>query len=101
VLLHVERASEFQLKPLEPRESAARLRAANTMAKEVRRIGIMNEVLDVVSGARRFDEPAAADCLAESVPSFSLHVPPSTDLVSFMRDKVLAALFEGLGEEQP
>jgi hypothetical protein len=101
VLLHVERAGEFQLKPLVPRESAARLRAANAMAKEVRRIAIMNEVLDVVSGARRYDEPGAADRLAEAVPSFSLHVPPSTDLVAFMRDKVLAELFEGLGEDLP
>ena len=96
VILHVERASEFQLKPLAPRESAARLRAANTMAKEVRRIAIMNEVLDMVSGARRYDEAGAADRFAETVPSFALHVPPSTDLAAFVRDKVLAELFEGL-----
>lgn len=95
-LLHVERASEFSLRPLEPRESAARLRAANTMAKEVRRIGIMNEVLDVISGARRFDEPTAPERLAESAPSFELRIPPVSDLAVFARDKVLAELFAGL-----
>lgn len=100
VLLHVERASEYQMKPLVPRESAARLRAANMMAKEVRRISIMNEVLDVVSGARRFDEPSAADRLAETVPSFALHVPPATDLVKFVREKVLAELFDGLAGDE-
>ena len=96
-LLHVERASEFSLRPVEPRESAARLRAANTMAKEVRRIAIMNEVLDALSGARRFDEATAADRLAEAAPSFVLQIPPVSDLVAFSRDKVLAELFEGLG----
>lgn len=100
-LLHVERASEFALRPLDPRESAARLRAANTLAKEVRRISIMNEVLDVVSGARRYDESTAADRLADTVPSFELHVPPVSDLVVFARDRVLAELSAGLGEGAP
>jgi hypothetical protein len=98
VLLHVERASEFTLKPLAPRESAARLRAANRMAKEVRRVGIMSEVLDLVSGARRFDEAGAADKLAAVVPSFQLHVPPVTNAVEFLREKVLAELFDALAE---
>lgn len=93
-LVHVERASEFALRPLDPAESAARLRAANTMAKEVRRIEIMNEVLDVVSGARRYDAASAADRLASSVASFELHVPPVSDLVAFARDQVLAGLFQ-------
>lgn len=96
-LLHVERASDFALRPLDPAESAARLRAANTMAKEVRRIEIMNEVLDVVSGARRYDAASAAERLASAVPSFELHVPPVSDLVAFARDKVLAELLRGLG----
>ena len=93
VLLHVERASEYSLQPIDPAESAARLRAANTMAKEVRRIGIMNEVLDVVSGARRYDEAGAAERLAASAPSFELRMPPVSDLAAFARDKVLAELF--------
>jgi hypothetical protein len=100
VLLHVERASEFLLKPLVPRESAARLRAANTMAKEVRRLSIMNEVLDVVSGARRFDEPGAADKLAAVVPSFLLQVPPVTDAVGFLKEKVLGELFDVLAGDE-
>ncbi len=100
-LLHVERASEFVLKPLDPYESAARLRAANTMAKEVRRIAIMNEVLDVVSGARRYDEASAPDRLAQSVPSFALQVPPVSDMVVFARDKVLAGLYSHLGALAP
>ncbi len=98
-LLHVERASEFALKPMNPRESAARLRAANLMAKEVRRIMIMDEVLDAVSGARRYDEATAPDRLAATVPSFELHVPPVSDLVAFTRDRVLADLYSGLGDE--
>jgi len=98
-LLHVERASEFALTPLDPGESAARLRAANTMAKEVRRISIMNEVLDVVSGARRYDEATAAERLAHAVPSFALLVPPVSDLVAFARDRVLAELYAGLGAD--
>jgi len=100
-LLHVERASEFALTPLDPSESAARLRAANTMAKEVRRIAIMNEVLDVVSGARRYDEATAVDRLAQAVPSFELRVPPVSDLVAFARDRVLAELYAGLGADAP
>jgi len=97
VLLHVERASEFQLKPLVPRESAARLRAANQMAKEVRRIAMMNEVLDMVSGSRRHDEVTAADRLAAKVPSFSLHMPPVNDAATFMKEKILDELFDALG----
>ncbi|MFN2427157.1 MAG: hypothetical protein ABR587_12005 [Candidatus Binatia bacterium] len=98
-LLHVERASEFALRPLDPPESTARLRAANMMAKEVRRVLIMNEVLDVVSGARRYDEATAAQRLAEAVPSFELRVPPVSDLVAFARDRVLAELYAGLGAD--
>jgi hypothetical protein len=100
-LLHVERASEFVLKPLDAYESAARLRSANTMAKEVRRIEIMNEVLDVVSGARRYDAPTAPDRLAASVPSFELQVPPVSDMAVFARDKVLAGLYSHLGAFSP
>jgi hypothetical protein len=96
-LVHVERASEFTLKPLDPAESAARLRAANTMAKEVRRIAIMNEVLDVVSGARRYDEATAPDRLASAVSSFALEVPPVSDMAAFARDKVVAGLWSALG----
>jgi hypothetical protein len=100
-LLHVERASEFVLRPLDSYESAARLRAANTMAKEVRRIEIMNEVLDVVSGARRYDAATAPDRLAANVPSFELQVPPVSDMVVFARDKVLAGLYSHLGAFAP
>jgi hypothetical protein len=100
-LLHVERASEFVLKPLDAWESAARLRAANTMAKEVRRIEIMNEVLDVVSGARRYDAATAPDRLAQTVPSFELQVPPVSDMVVFAREKVLAGLYSHLGAFAP
>ncbi len=96
-LLHVERASEFALRPLDPAESAGRLHAANTMAKEVRRIEIMNQVLDAVSGARRYDALSAGERLAAGVPSFELHVPPVSDLVAFARDKVLRELYAGLG----
>lgn len=98
-LLHVERASEFALGPLDPSESGARLRAANTMAKEVRRIHIMNEVLDVVSGARRYDGATAEQRLADSVPSFELRVPPVSDLVAFARDRVLGELYDYLGAQ--
>lgn len=96
-LLHVERGTEFSMLPLEPAESAARLRAANTMAKEVRRIAIMNEVLDATSGARRLDEHEAGEKLAASAPSFELRVPPVDDLAVFARERVLSVLFEGLG----
>jgi hypothetical protein len=100
-VLHVERASEFVLRPVDPYESAARLRAANLMAKEVRRIEIMNEVLDVVSGARRYDAATSLDRLPQNVPAFELQVPPVSDMVSFARDKVLAGLYAHLGAFAP
>jgi hypothetical protein len=97
VILHVERGTDFVFRPIDAPESAARLRAANIMAKEVRRIAIMNEVLDVVGGARRLDEIEAAERLAHSAPSFELRVPPVADLAAFVRERVLDELEGGLG----
>lgn len=96
VLLHVERGTDFAFRPLDPDESAARLRADNLMAKEVRRVAIMNEVLDVVAGSRRADEVGAAERLANAVPSFELRVPPVADLATFARERILGELLDGL-----
>jgi hypothetical protein len=52
-----------------------------------------------VSGARRFDDASAVERLTNVVPSFALSMPPVSDLVAFVREKILDDLFEGLAEE--
>lgn len=91
-LLHVERGMELALERLTVDESAARLRAANTMAKEVRRIAIMDEVLDLVAGTRRPADRDAAGRLAASVDGFALTIPAAADLAVLARDEILPRL---------
>lgn len=71
---YVERAKTSSLAPMTSEALAARIHAGNTLAKEVRRIVIMNEVLDVVCETRRPDEQAAMQSLAQSCPSYLLQV---------------------------
>jgi len=91
-IFHVERGTESRVVPLDATESAARLRAANMMAKEVRRIAIMNEVLDAVACTRRTDEAGVLLQLAAEVPSYELRVAHQDDLTSFAAREILGRL---------
>lgn len=88
-LFHVERALTSAVRQLDASESAARLRAANLMAKEVRRSAIMNEVLDAVAATRGPDEAAAPGRLAAAVPSYEVRVAEGMDAVESTRREIL------------
>ncbi|HYC01372.1 MAG TPA: hypothetical protein VEC57_19725 [Candidatus Limnocylindrales bacterium] len=91
-IFHVERGQRSRVQRIDATESAARLRAANLMAKEVRRIAIMNEVLDAVACTRRTDEAGVVLQLAAAVPSYELRVGSLTDLTSFAAEEILGRL---------
>jgi hypothetical protein len=65
VLFNVGRARATELARLDAAAAAATLRRNNLLAKEVRRIAIMAEVLDLVAGTTAPDEESALAELAE------------------------------------
>ncbi|HYC54790.1 MAG TPA: hypothetical protein VEL28_07615 [Candidatus Binatia bacterium] len=89
-IFHVERARESRVQRIDATESASRLRAANLMAKEVRRIAIMNEVLDAVACTRRTDEAGILLQLAAQVPSYELRVATLPELTRFAAEEILS-----------
>lgn len=88
-LFHVERAVASAVREVDAAESCARLHAANVMAKEVRRIAIMNEVLDTVAGTRGPDETEALRRLAGAARSYEVRVADGADFVQLARREVL------------
>ena len=68
----VGRARKTAVEALGTDRAAERLEAGNVLAKEVRRIRIMDEVIDLVAGTCRRDEGAASRKLALSAPCFAL-----------------------------
>lgn len=98
------RPSETELEPVEPgtilvvergRNSSAtelsaeacrdRMRAGNTMAKELRRIAIMGEVLDRIAGTSRPDELADLGRLASGPRCYALSVGAGKDVSEELR----------------
>ncbi|MFT4570789.1 MAG: hypothetical protein ACI8TX_001345 [Hyphomicrobiaceae bacterium] len=73
-ICYVERGGTSSIEPIDADEVVARIHAGNTLAKEVRRIAIMNEVLDLVAGTRRPNEEGAAAILASGCPAYRLQV---------------------------
>ncbi|MBI5506851.1 MAG: hypothetical protein HY899_18855 [Deltaproteobacteria bacterium] len=88
-LFHVERAVASAVRELDAAESCARLHTANVMAKEVRRIAIMNEVLDTVAGTRRPDEAEALRRLAGAAGNYEVRVADEADLAQLARREIL------------
>jgi len=68
----VGRSRTTVLESVDPDEAAARLEAGNVLAKEVRRIRIMNEVIDLLAGTHGLDERAALRTLTRSAPCYAL-----------------------------
>lgn len=93
-LFHVERAAASRVRDLDTSESGARLHAANLMAKEVRRIAVMNEVLDAVAGTRAPDEAEALRRLAASTGNYEVRVTDGEDLAEFTRREMLGPVAE-------
>ncbi len=88
-VFHVERAVVSATRELNASESGARLHAANIMAKEVRRMAIMNEVLDAVAGTRRLDEVESPRRLAAATRNYEVRVADSASLAEFARREIL------------
>jgi len=93
-IVNVGRARATALESLGAAECAARIVAGNTMAKEVRRIAIMGEVLDLVAGTERPDEQAMLGRLAERAPCYQLWIEqdaPLDAVISEHLEPLLAA----------
>ena len=69
--------------------------AGNTMAKEVRRIAIMAEVLDLVAGTSAPEQAADLRSLLAGVPCFELRVGPDDSLDGVVAEYVMPALSQG------
>jgi len=76
----VERGRENSCEPVESAEAARRLLAGNTMAKEVRRLAVMAEVLDLVAQAPTVDPAADLNRLLDGVPAYALRIREGADL---------------------
>ncbi len=78
-IVYVERAERSRLEEISSDDASRRLQAGNRLAKEVRRVEIMNEVLDLVMGAVAPDALAAAKSLMDSAPTWRLEVGADGD----------------------
>ncbi len=81
----VERGRETLCEPLASGEAARRLSAGNTMAKEVRRLAIMSEVLDLVAQPPVVDAKADLAALLSEVPAYALRIRGGDDLGAIVR----------------
>jgi hypothetical protein len=96
-IFNVGRARETEIARLDPKACAAALEADNLLAKEVRRIAIMSQVLDLVAGRGAPDERAAIARLVQAVPCYQLWVGEGADLGEVVRTLVLPALAGAAG----
>jgi hypothetical protein len=94
VLFNVGRGLRTELVPLDAAAAVATLRRNNLLAKEVRRIAMMGEILDLVAGTSAPDEHAALAALAKSVPCHQLWVGEGADLANVIRE-TMAPAFAG------
>ncbi len=78
-ILVVQRARHSLIEELSPEACAAHLRAGNTMAKEVRRIAIMGEVLDEIAGSSAPDEIADIGRFVSGARCYRLSIGPGED----------------------
>jgi len=88
VLFNVGRGSATELARLDAPAAAATLRRNNLLAKEVRRIAIMGEVLDLVAGTTAPDEESALAELVKNVACHQLWVGEGADLARVIREAV-------------
>ncbi len=90
----VERGAETRKRPLEATEGARRLLAGNTMAKEVRRLAIMSEVLDLVAELPVPDAKEDLLRLLSKAPTYALTIKEGVDLGELARRYVEPAFVD-------
>ncbi|MFP6610536.1 MAG: hypothetical protein VCB80_10220, partial [Deltaproteobacteria bacterium] len=78
-ILVVERGRRSSVRELTPELCRDRMRAGSTMAKEVRRIAIMGQVLDEIAGTSAPDELADLGRLTVGPACYSLSIGPGED----------------------
>ncbi len=101
VIFNVGRAHKTELVALDDATAAARLIAGNTMAKEVRRVGIMGEVIDLVAATTAPDGLDAVRRLVASVPCYDLWVEEKGDAASVVNDSVMPAIASAVAATRP
>lgn len=94
---HVGAAKETRVEPMSGAQALARILAGNTMAKEVRRVQIMSEVVDLVAGATAPDAREALRELLADVPVFALWVGRDADLPALAAEAITGS---GLGVQE-
>lgn len=88
----IERAARTQCAQLDARQAARRLLAGNIMAKEVRRLTIMSEVLDLISDMPVPDAGADLASLLTITPAYQLGIGEGADFAAVAREYVVPAL---------
>jgi len=78
-ILVVERGRRSSVRELTPELCRDRMRGGSTMAKEVRRIAIMGQVLDEIAGTSAPDELADLGRLTAGPACYSLSIGPGQD----------------------
>ena len=80
------------LKRIDASACVERMFAGNTMAQEVRRIGIMGEVLDLAAETSAPDARVDAEQLSSRVPCFSLQIGPEEKLEELVKGLIVPAM---------
>jgi hypothetical protein len=93
----VERAATTRLVEIDPSQCAARIRADNAMAKEVRRVRVMSHVLDLVGGTTSPDQQADLMEMLSGTRCYVLAIGEGAELSDVIRDCVRPA-FDADGE---
>ncbi len=91
-IFSVERGSHTLLERFDASACVERMFAGNTMAQEVRRIGIMGEVLDLAAKTSAPDARADAEQLASRVPCFRLQIGPEEKLEELVMRLIVPAM---------
>ncbi len=91
-IFNLGRGSRTECTLLEPERAVRLLQANNVMAKEVRRIEIMDRVLDCVAQTEAPEQGADLRAMLERVPCYALWIAADAPLDGVIRDHVLPAV---------
>jgi hypothetical protein len=97
VIFQTERGSANALEEISPADCAHRIGVGNAMAKEVRRIELMNQVLDLVSGRGAPDAERATASLTAAARCYVLRVADGATLADVLRRQNAPALARAAG----
>jgi hypothetical protein len=97
----VERAKQTAIEAIDSDQCLRAALAGNSLAKEVRRISMMGDVLDLIAGTDRPDERADLVSLLRSLPCYRLQVGQGDELARVIADYVLPACNAGRATASP